>query len=75
MRTATRLFATLQSNLLKNPILETPNRFEIEINPKYFAKVIYRKEQDDVYNLLHSEIPKEFKRQGLGRILALVGLY
>lgn len=71
MRSATRFFSA-QSNIKSNLIIETPEQFKIPLNTDQFAFVTYKVLDNNVYDLVHSSIPEQFKGKGLGSILASV---
>lgn len=73
MRLSTRFFSA-QSNIKSNFIIETPNQFKIPLNTDQFAFVTYKVLDNNVYDLLHSSIPEQFKGRGMGNILANVNL-
>lgn len=73
MRAATRFFS-VQTNIKANPIIEMSGQFKIQLSTDHFALVTYQK-VDNVYDLIHSSIPEQFKGKGLGSILAQVYYY
>ncbi|KAJ8929564.1 hypothetical protein NQ314_017728 [Rhamnusium bicolor] len=64
-------FYSFRANLQTNPVVESvvTKEFKIKINGD-FATIDYNKIDDNTYDLVHSNIPKEFHGQGLGSILA-----
>lgn len=72
MRNFARLFS-VHSKLKTNPIENnsTTEELKIKLNNN-FATVVYKKIDNNTYDLMHTSIPDIYQGQGLGSIFAEV---